>query len=275
MGVKSGFSSHHKKALDKIRLFTGSEIRIKVLMALNGGSKDLTQLKKSLGHDSSTIIHAMESMRVDNLIEVTKGGYTLTNIGKAEVILLNNLLKSVSALSKKSEFWLTHDISGIPDHLLKRIGDLNDCEVLVSPSEDILRVFSNYFRLVLKAKEVKGVSPIFHPDLPDLIKALVNRKADVELVLTQKVMAKAKKTCNCEFKKMVHDHNLRLWLIDEDVKVAFTVTDSALSFGLFLNDGKYDMGTDLITYGGDAIGWGRDLFKYYQMRAREVNPEDI
>ena len=275
MIVRAGFSDHHKKALDKIRLFTGSEIRVKVLMDLNEGSKDLPQLKRSLGHDSSTIIHAMKDMKVENLIEVTKEGYALTNIGKTEVILLNHLLRSVSTLSKNEEFWLTHDLSGIPDHLLRRIGDLSNCEILVSPSDDLLSVFSNYFQIVMKAKGMKGVSPIFHPDLPNLVKTLVDVKADVELVLTQKVIKKATKTCQHKFKKMISESNFRLWMIDEDVKVAFTVTDSALSFGLFSNDGRYDMGTDLVAYNDDAIRWGRDLFEYYRMRAREVNPDDI
>ena len=275
--MQPGFYDAYEKASNWLRLISRSEIRIKMLMTLNGGPKDLSQLREQLSLSSSTIIHAIGDMGSEGIIErSSEQGYTLTNIGNVQAVLVNDLINVLGVLSRNREFWLTHDISGIPNHLLKRIGDLGDCEVVKSSPDDVFKIFSNYFQLVGKAKVLKGVSPIFYPDFPGLVKALVDKKSKVELVLTKKVLAKVLDQEDLEILSgLVSDQTLRLQVIDEDVKVAFTVTDSALSLSLFSNDGTYDTGTDLIGYGNEAIEWGRGLFEYYRKRSKNITPENL
>lgn len=244
-------------------------------MALNEGGKNLNQLRDEIGLTSSAILHSMRNMGIENLILKTKEGYFLTNIGKSQAILLNGLINSMSALSKTEDFWLNHDISGIPEVLLREIGDLRDCEVVKATPDDLLKTFSNYMRLVTRAKEIKCVSSIFYPEFPNMVKTLVNRKSDVELVLTRNVVDKVMEKHLSILKNLIYESNFELWVIDEEVKVAFTITESALSFALFLNDGTYDVSTDLIAYGTDAVDWGRKLFEYYRKRAKKIGPEDI
>jgi len=56
----------------------------------------------------------------------------------------------------------------------------------------------------------------------------------------------------------------------DDIKVAFTVTESLLNFGLFRLDGGYDLGTDLICTGDSAVVWGRELFGHYRRISKQI-----
>jgi len=67
----------------------------------------------------------------------------------------------------------------------------------------------------------------------------------------------------------------KLYIISDDLKVAFTVTDRFLSLGLYRLDGTYDAGNDLICIGKDAIAWGFDLFEYYKTCAVKITPDSL
>jgi predicted transcriptional regulator len=63
--------------------------------------------------------------------------------------------------------------------------------------------------------------------------------------------------------------------VDEDIKIAFTVTEKFLNFGLFSHDGMYDATMVLINYDKDAIQWGEELYEYYLKKAEIINLNDI
>ncbi len=65
--------------------------------------------------------------------------------------------------------------------------------------------------------------------------------------------------------------NFSLRVIEEDVGVAFTVTEAILSLGFFRPDGTYDYNTDLVSEDPAAIEWGNALFEYYWHRSADVD----
>ncbi|MDY6964612.1 MAG: winged helix-turn-helix domain-containing protein [Halobacteriota archaeon] len=273
--VQSEFYNLYKQASGWLRLLARSEIRIKILTSLNDGSKNLGELREVLDLSSSTILHSMRDMEIEGLIENTNAGYTLTNVGRIQAILLHDLIKAIAVLSKDKDFWLTHDLSGIPDHLLKRFWELSDCEIMMATPDDLLKPFSKYTQQIMKAKEMKGVSPVFHPDFPNVMNILLNKKTDVELIITRKVATKIMGAHRGLLENSTAEPNFRLWVTDEDLNVNFTVTESAFSMGLFRNDGIFDISIDLFAYASDALNWGRDLFEYYRKRSQIVKIDDI
>ena len=62
---------------------------------------------------------------------------------------------------------------------------------------------------------------------------------------------------------------MKIYLIDE-LKIAFTVTDTFLSLGLFTLDGRYDVTMDLVSEDKKALKWGLDLFEYFRKKSRRV-----
>jgi predicted transcriptional regulator len=185
----------------------------------------------------------------------------------------------LNSLNKNREFWLSHQIDGIPQPFLERIGELRDSEIVKSGHRDLLKVVSTYLELVRKSKEVKGVSPVFLPQFPRFVEKLTNKGVDTYLVMTNEVLESVLGALDEKHREKLRDtlrkDNFGLWVTDTNVKVAFTVTDSILSLGLFSNNGTYDPNVDLVSHNKEAINWGRELFEYYRKEAKRVKPEDI
>ncbi|MDY6931371.1 MAG: winged helix-turn-helix domain-containing protein [Halobacteriota archaeon] len=274
--MQSEFNKIHEKSSDWLRLLARSEIRINILRILKERSMKLSGLRDDMNLTSSTILHAMKDMEDEGLIVNTEEGYTLTNIGRVQAILIADLIKAISVLTKNKDFWLSHDISGIPDYLLKRLGDLNGCEVVKSTTTDLFKPHSNFVGILSNSKEVKGVSPIFYREYPEIIERLVKKNVNVNTVVTNEVLSFLRTGgYKPRFEDLLKKENFRLWVMEEEIKVAFTVTDSFFSFGLFRKDGTYDVTTDLTSQRSGAIKWGNDLYEYYCKKSNRYTFKDF
>ncbi len=119
---------------------------------------------------------------------------------------------------------------------------------------------------------MKGLSPIFHPEYPEIIEKLVIRKGiDVELILTDNVLDKTFEVAEEVLKKLLRKPKFTLLVINEDVKIAFTITEAVFNLGLFTNGGIYDYNRDLISYDKKGLSWGRTLYKYYRQLSKKVD----
>ncbi|MDY6931369.1 MAG: winged helix-turn-helix domain-containing protein [Halobacteriota archaeon] len=272
------FSGIYEKSLNWLRLIGRSEIRIKVLILLIDGAKNIRELRGHLNLPSPTILHAMRGMEDEGLIENTKGEYSLTNIGMVQAIGIRDLADTIAVLFQNKNFWLNHDISGIPFQFLKSIGVLADCEFVKATPDDLLRPLSSFVQLTQRASELKGVFSVVYPGLSDTLKSLLENGAEVEFILTRTVFEKVMEG-DIQFLDLLMEKTaskeLKLWIIDDDPMISFGVTDSVLSFSLFLEDGTYDTSTELVSYSDEALRWGKDLIKYYIEMAKAVEPNDI
>ncbi len=183
---------------------------------------------------------------------------------------LSDFIDAIKALKKHEVFWLTHDLSGIPPHLLEKIGWLKDSTLFEDTATDIFKVHTNFINLLASAKKIRGVSSIFVPEYPALFEELIlKEKVDVELILTKEVLEKIDKEI---LKEIFTDKssNFKLYITEKDAKAAFTVTEYFLSLGLFHVDGTYDYNRDFVSYDKKAIEWGKELFEWYCKRAEMV-----
>jgi predicted transcriptional regulator len=252
------------------RLAVCSDLRRNILINLYEGEKSLGDLRDELKISSTTAIHALRELeKVGLTFQDANRKYALTNTGRITTLKLVDFSDAAEVLKKHERFWLEHDLSGIPEHMMERIGWLRDSTLTENTSTDIFKVHTNFINLLQGAKEIKGVSPIFHPEFMHLFEDLIiNKKVDVELILTKEVMEKLdkaviKKIYTCE------DAKFKLY-VTEEAKAAFTVTDFFLSFGLFYADGTYDYNRDLVIYNKEGIEWGRDLYGWYLQQAERA-----
>ncbi|MCJ7444224.1 MAG: DUF1724 domain-containing protein [Methanotrichaceae archaeon] len=247
----------------QLKGFTRSGVRTKVLLCLEERAKTAAELEDEIGIRTSTILHSIKDMMEHNLIGKSGQGYFLTNIGKIQAKLLDDLISAMVILDQYKDFWLTHDISGIPENLLLRIGVLSQSQILSADPAALLKVYENFISELLKSENIYGVSPIVLPEYANAIAAAVNNGAKVELILTENVMKIVLKDHYIILKNLLEHEDFKLYKINHEVKVAFTVTDSLISLGLFGLDGVYDMVEDLICTGKKAQEWGMELFNYY------------
>lgn len=250
--------------------FTRSEVRTKIMLCLKDGELAVGDLEKMLGIRASTILHSMKELIETDIAIRTIQGYSLTNIGKVQSILIDELMSAIVLLDQRKKFWLTHDVSGIPDDLLARIGMIAQSEILEGDPADVLKTQAYFVSELIKSKEIYGISPIIIPEYPAAISAAVQGGAKVDLILTEPILDIIRRNYRNMMNEILKYDRFRLFSIDRDVRLAFTVTDSILSLGLFRIEGGYDVGADLNCFGERARSWGMELFKYYRDRSSQV-----
>jgi len=262
-------------AEESLKSFTRSAVRTKLLLCLKDREVSAGQLENELKIRSSTILHSIKDMIDLGIVYKKSMGYSLTNIGQIQALLLDRLLNALTVLDEHKDFWLTHDMSGIPDDLLVKIGMLNDSEILKGDAIALLKTQEFFVKELINSKQICGVSPIIIPEYPFAIAAAVKDGAKAELILTDKIIDIVIKEHSSILKELLSYENFKLYAINDDVKLAFTVTDRLLSLGLFRKDGGYDITCDLNCIGEQSRLWGLKLFEYYLHKSRTVSLKDL
>jgi predicted transcriptional regulator len=255
---------------DICRLAVCSDLRKNILTSLNEGKKQLRDLRDELNVSSTTAIHTLKELERHNLVVREKDkNYSLTNIGRIATLKLLDFSDAAWVLKKHERFWLEHDLSGIPEHLMEKIGWLKDSIIIQISTLDIIKTHSSYVSFIKNAKCVRGVSPIFSSDYPGVFEEIIKKNVNTQLVLTNSVIKKLTENLGLgKLKNFVSNYELELSVTNEDIRVAFTVTDAFLSFGLFSNNGIYDLTQDLVSTDKRSIRWGFEIFEYYRKKAQ-------
>lgn len=255
-----------------LRLAACSDLRSSILISLCDGKKSLSELRDSIGSSSTTAIHALRELEKGSiLIQDEDKDYVLTKIGEIVALKLIDFVQAIDVLKKYENFWLSHDSRDIPEHMLEKIGALRDSTMVEASATDVLKILTDFIELLKNSKEIRGVTSMFIPEFGSLLKELtIEKNVDVELVLTKEILEGIDKEI---LKEIFADKSskLKLYLIKEDIKVAFTVTESFLSFGLFNFDGAYDWNKDILDTSEEGIRWGLELYEWYRQRSDEIH----
>jgi len=142
---------------------------------------------------------------------------------------------------------------------------------LTSVPTDIFNAFSTFVTLLEDAKVIRGVAPVFAPDLLDVYAELAAKGIPIELVVTREVLENMLELADRSPLKDQLKANLRLFVIEQNPKTVFTVTDYFFMVGLFRLDGSYDYSDELLSYSNDGIKWGRELFDHYVQASKEFD----
>lgn len=252
-----------------------SELKQKILLDLLNGQKKLSDLKTDIDIRETSILHVLKEFENLNLTAKTSGNYCLTSLGLVEAQICQEVISTEEVLEKFKDFWLMHDIKPIPPYLISRLGALRDSTLIRTEKTQLGQVYTNFLQILMTSKRVTGISPIFHPDYVPVIEQLLSQGNSVDLILTSAVLDKTLSTAHLDqLKKNFVEGTLKIFL-NEDIKVALTVTDKTLSLGLFTLDGDYDDNMDLISTSPDAIQWGGDLFQNKLNESRRIGPEAL
>jgi predicted transcriptional regulator len=253
-----------------LKSFTRSSIRTKVMLTLLDGGKTASELEKVMDTRASTILHSIKSLTDNNLVDKKNQEYSLTSIGRIQALILDDLVNTIVTINEHHDFWLHHEMGGIPTELQKRIGMLGQGEIIKDSPESPLKSLDYFIATLSQSKEVLGVSSVVVRGYPEAISNVVNSGVQVELILTNPVL----NVVISEQKQLLNDllasENFKLFSIDKDVKISFTVTESFLNLGLSRIDGSYDLGTDLIYSVEKAIEWGKLLYNHYRDQSNQL-----
>ncbi len=253
-----------------LNLFINSEKRCRVILILNRNSKNLTELSKIINITPSNLSSQLRKLECEGIVKSKNGIYSLTESGILIKELLSGFVSGIKIIEKYEDFWNEHDISPIPNSLLKRIYELKDCEVVKNSSECIYELHEEFIRNIELSHNIYGISSVYHPNYPLMFLKLAKGSKDIHLILTEKVFNKVKEKNPEELGEYLKLNNAKMDVI-EDAKLAMVVSDRFLYLSLYFKNGVYDMSKFLISYDKNALMWGKELFNYYLTKSKEIN----
>jgi predicted transcriptional regulator len=253
-----------KQATNIIHFALCSDLRRSILVFLSNGKKSLGDLRENLNVSSTTAIHALRDLEKHNLtFQDRERNYQLTTIGTVVTYEITDFSNTAEALARAKELLLEHEISGIPTSLLQKVGCLKDATVITIDSTDLYKVHNIFMNSLKGVKEINGISPIFVSDYPTVFEEILGHQVEVQLIVTAEVLEKVVQATDKESLQRALDENLKLYIIKQDPKVAFTSTDKFIFLGLYNLNGSYDVSKLLMSKSNEAIEWGRMLFEHY------------
>lgn len=248
---------------EDLKFITSSDIRVRIIISLKEGQKKLVDLKKEVHTNSSTILHNIRQLESRNLIKKEFQNYSLSQTGKIVAINIINIVNTFSVIKKNKDFWIRHEINGIPEHLIGEIECLGDFKVIKSIPTDLV----TYKELLLNSMSIKCIIPDFN-DFDEFFFEILNQNEHIELILTGGALKKMLEKLNLYSQTTGDEKNLKLHEINS-LKLLLIVTNELILLNLPLVDGKYDFDEFLISKSGEAIEWGNKVFNYYLKMSKE------
>ena len=172
---------------DDIQAIFRSRLLTQVLLALGSGSKPLSTLREITGSSSQALIPKIRQLEALHYVESARGEYALTAMGRLIEPKIERAVTLIGAVQRHREFWVEHEIEGIPPELLDEIEHLYNTEMVKNNEEDVFAVYSAFHAIAGEAAWIHGVSSIMSPLLADAVKIAVMKGRPVELVVTDEL----------------------------------------------------------------------------------------
>ncbi len=259
---------------DDLKFFTTSGVRVKLLISLNRERMTMDQLRNEFGYRTSTLLPVLAELKSKELIYQEDRYYDVTRFGRLISSKLIDFIETLFMFKTQEQFWKDHETYVIPELFFRNIGSLIRSQIVEASPADIFEVHRHFLKLLERCKVINGVSPFLHPELPDMFRAFAEHEAVIRLVVTAPVLELMRERHEDVLQRFKAMPNFSLRVIEEDVGVAFTVTERTISLGFFRPDGTYDYNADLVSDDFNAIEWGNALFEYYWHRSVDVTLPD-
>lgn len=247
-----------------VKYILTSSMRTKLLLAIYENSKNLEDLRLELQKPSATILHGLKELENINLIKKSQKYYELTSNG---YLLTTNLIKLIEnwyCLNKNKNFWNNHDLSDIPEEMLKNVYLLKDVEYENSTTSDLSNAFTKYIKLISKSTELQIILPIYSENHFKHIIQLLNEEKfkKLELLVSKEILSSIKRNANLN-KALLKNEKANIKCVDYDLKLFLTRSNNFMSLTLFFKDGLYDDSQILIGKDENALKWALNLFKSF------------
>ena len=161
----------------KLLFDISSSDRLTLLFAIRKENLRLTQLAEKISATIQETSRHLGRLTDAKLIEKNSdGSYTVTSYGRLVLILLS----SYNFLSKNKDYFLSHDISFLPQEFIERIGELSLYEYSVNVSnvlrhiEQVISSAKEYIWLMADQAVITG---------PSIDQAIGNRDVSVNIII--------------------------------------------------------------------------------------------
>lgn len=248
-------------------MLASSKMRRELLLYLEDGPKTLSDLKDHLGVTSPQLSIRIRELLEYNLISAERKTYSLTQQGRIVLANYRPFANTAELFDRHCDYWKTHDLNCVPEELRYRIGEICNSEFVRDDTENLNRTLQLLLKIWKNAKQIYGVSPIFDYNIVRALLESAKQGVHIEMVLTRAVYQKMASEHPEMIEEFLCCDNFHDYIVDEDIKTPFILTDRCFYFSNYYNDGTFDTESNLVSEEPLAIKWGRDLFEYYKSKA--------
>jgi predicted transcriptional regulator len=258
---------------DLIQEIFNSRLKTQILLALGEGEKSLSDLREITGSASQALIPKIRKLEELALIQPGKSGYRLTPLGSVLASIVIDLVRTLSGIRRQGDFWGTHLFEILPKAFLDEIADLLNAEVIFDTGADVLHVYTHYLAIIGEASRIWGISSVMSPAFAQALGSRIVAGVPVEIVVSSDVLSTlGSEPYLSQIRSMMETGHFTVWVSEDPLQIGLTVTDRALSLGLYKKDGRmYDSSTDLFSDDPRAVRWGERLFQYHRKRSKKFS----
>ena len=249
-----------------------SQKRRDLLLLLGEEPRTMEEIKTLLDVSPTAILPQIKRLTDSDLVIQKNGSYELTDMGD-QVFKKAQSLVNVLTLLEQENYWIEHDLSGIPQYLLDRIGDLKDCKLVEADPSQIFEPSTELLNFFSSSRYLMVFSSFYRPEFLPLYSKLGRLESDVTLIFTESVLEKILHNYERKIRKLAKLQNTELFVCNDGVKLAeLIVSDRGMIISLFDSNGRFYH--DYMSCSEPkAINWARELFEFYKSRAWQIESE--
>lgn len=248
-----------KKLLDVI---FRSDKRKNVLLLLQNEPQKMETLLKSLKTTRQALLPQMRILENHHLIFHYEDTYELTIIGKLLVDEMVPLLKTIEVFDKDIDYWGNHNIDFIPLHLLKRISQIRNYEIINPSLADMYTVHEKFNDNSSPKKSVNVVTAFLYPNYYQIISEKIEKKVDFYFIVSKDLLDKIRTHHYADFKKLIESEHFNFYVYSKKMEFSsFTFDDYHILISLLTKKGEFD-NKYILCSSKDSVQWGKELFEH-------------
>ncbi len=249
-----------------------SQKRRDLLLLLGEEPRTMEEIKVLLDVSPTAILPHIKRFTDSNLVIQKNSKYGLTDMGD-QVFKKARSLVDVLTLVEKDNYWIDHDLGGIPQYLLDRIGEIKGCNLVKADPSQIFEPSIELFNFFSSSRYLMVVSSFYRPEFLPLYSKLGRLDSEVSLIFTESVLDKFLHNYERKIRKFATMENTDLFVCKDGLKIAeLIVSDRGMMISLFDSQGRFYH--DYMSCSDpQAISWARELFDFYKSKALKVEDE--
>ncbi len=247
-----------------------SEKRKNMLLLLQDGPKEMKIILKSLKTTRTALLPQAKILKNHYLITQSDDIYELTTMGKIVVDETQPFLDIIDSLDQNEEYLASHNIDCIPNHLLKRISDIKDCEIIEPSLLNIYEVNKIFSKMANESNSLFFVVTFMHPDFPAIMSEYAKRKINVSMILNKELFEKHKDELHDEFEHFLNCESIKYYVCQKDIELlSLSISDQRFVLRLLSINNEFS-NKQLYSHNPKAHQWSKDLFNHYLKDSTEI-----
>jgi predicted transcriptional regulator len=245
-----------------------------LLLLLGERPRTMEEIKLLLDVSPIAILPQIKKLTDSSLVTQKNGNYELTDMGD-QVFKKVQSLVNVLILLEQDNYWLEHDLSGIPQYLLDRIGDLKDCSLTKTDPSQIFEPNTELLNFFSSSRDLMVFSSIYRPEFLFLYSEPGRQKSEITLIFTESVIEKILQNHEKKIKKFTTVQKTELFVCNDGVKLAeLIVSEIGMMISLFDRNGRFYQ-EYIYCSEPQAINWATELIEFYKSQAWHIDSKSV